>query len=58
MPGNKHAPRLARAIEDVYSEFTQTPIPAGRRYLKVNVMGNIIENGADFLMPPIKYYFA
>ena len=58
MPGNMHAPRLTRAIEDVYSEFTNIPIPAGRRYLKLNVMGTIIENSADFLMPPIKYYFA
>ena len=58
MPRNSHAPRLTRAIEDVYSEFSGTPIPAGRRYLKLNVMGNITETRADFLMPPIKYYFA
>jgi ubiquitin-activating enzyme E1 len=58
MPGNKHAPRLGRAIEEVYREVSTEPIPAGRRYLRLEVMGTIVESGDDFLMPPIQYYFA
>lgn len=58
LPGNKHAPRLSRAIEEIYNEISKQAIPAGRKYLKVDVGGAIIETGADFMMPPIKYYFA
>jgi len=42
----------------VYREITEEAIPAGRRYLRIDVGGSIIESGADFQMPPIKYYFA
>jgi len=42
----------------VYRNISKTPVPAGRRYLKIDVGGSIIENNADFQMPPIKYYFA
>lgn len=57
LPGNKHAPRLTRKIEEVYAEVSPKPIPEGRRYLRIDVGGSIIESGADFQMPPIKYYF-
>ena len=34
LPGKKHAPRLARKIEDVYNEIaTDEPLPEGRTYL-------------------------
>ena len=58
MPGNKHAPRLAQKIEDVYRQISKSPIPAGRRYLRIDVGGTIIASGDDFQMPPVKYYFA
>jgi len=58
LPGNKHAPRLTRSIEDVYREISKEPIPAGRKYLRIDVGGSIIADGADFQMPPIQYYFA
>ena len=58
LPGNKHAPRLVQKIEDVYRSISEEPIPAGRRYLRIDVGGTIVESGADFMMPPVKYYFA
>uniref|UniRef100_A0A7S3HZG7 Ubiquitin-activating enzyme E1 C-terminal domain-containing protein n=1 Tax=Favella ehrenbergii TaxID=182087 RepID=A0A7S3HZG7_9SPIT len=58
LPGNKHAPRLAEKIEDVYRRISNEPIPEGRRYLRIDVGGTIIESGDDFQIPPIKYYFA
>lgn len=58
LPGNKHASRLTRPIEEIYREISKQPIPEGRRYLKIDVGGAIIETGADFMMPPIKYTFA
>ena len=57
LPGNKHAPRLQQKVEDVYKQITKSDITAGRRYLKLEVGGTIIESGADFQMPPVKYYF-
>ena len=58
LPGNKHASRLTQEISEVYRSISKQEIPAGRRYLKIDVGGSIIESGADFQMPPIKYYFA
>lgn len=58
LPGNKHAPRLQQKIEDVYRSISTQPIPAGRRYLRIDVGGTKVDNGADFMMPPVKYYFA
>lgn len=58
LPGNKHAVRLPRTIEEVYSEISKAPIPEGRKYLRIDVFGSIIESGDDFIMPPVKYYFA
>ena len=59
LPGNKHASRLGEKIEEVFSRISvEKPIPEGRRYLKIDVGGVIIESGADFQIPPIKYYFA
>lgn len=58
LPGNKHAVRLTQTIESVYRSISKQAIPEGRRYLRIDVGGSIIENNADFQMPPIKYYFA
>ena len=58
LPGNKHAPRLQQKVEDVFRQISKTDVPEGRRYLKLEVGGTIVESGADFQMPPIKYYFA
>jgi len=35
LPGNKHGPRLAKPIQDVYNEVAgaDAPIPTGRTYL-------------------------
>lgn len=49
LPGNKHAPRLQEKIEDVFTKISVAkPIPAGRKYLKIDVGGSIIENNEDF----------
>jgi ubiquitin-activating enzyme E1 len=49
LPGNRHAPRLEQKIEDVYKSIAvDKPLPAGRRYLRIDVGGSIIDNGADF----------
>lgn len=48
LPGNKHAPRLTRRIEDVYLEISQETIPVGRTYLKLEVSGETVDDGSDF----------
>jgi len=48
LPGNKHGPRLAMNPETVHRDITKKDQPAGRRYLKIDVGGSIIENNADF----------
>jgi ubiquitin-activating enzyme E1 len=57
LPGNKHAVRLPRNIEDVYREISEDPIPEGRRYLALELGGEEITEGCDFSMPTVKYYF-
>lgn len=57
LPNNRHGPRLARKVEDVYAEIAETKIPAKRNYLVIEVMGTITATGADFIMPPVKYIF-
>ena len=59
LPGNKHGPRLARKVEDVYREIaTDEPIPEGRNYLQIEVGGEVVGEGVDFSCPTIKYVFA
>merc|ERR1711893_27515 len=48
LPGNKHAARLGEKIEDIYRQISTQAIPAGRRYLRIDVGGTIIADGADF----------
>ena len=48
LPQNKHAPRLQQKVEDIFRQISPTDVPAGRRYLKLEVGGTIVESGADF----------
>ena len=57
LPGNKHGVRRPRHIEDVYREISDAPIPEGRRYLALELGGEVIDEGCDFSMPTVKYYF-
>lgn len=57
LPGNKHAVRLGRRIEEVYREISDEPIPEGRKYLALELGGEVIGEGCDFSMPTTKYYF-
>lgn len=57
LPGNKHAVRLTRTPDDIYREISEDPIPAGRKYLALELGGEVIDEGCDFSMPTVKYYF-
>lgn len=57
LPGNKHAVRRPRLIEDVYREIAEDQIPDSRNYLAVEVGGEELTEGCDFTMPTVKYYF-
>ena len=63
LPGNKHASRLTRPIEDVFNEIAEAEfkIPPTRNYLVIEVSGSLPEKDgeeeADFMIPPIKYVF-
>ena len=57
LPGNKHAVRLPRNIEDVYREIAEDAIPENRAYLALEIGGEDLTEGCDFAMPTIKYYF-
>jgi hypothetical protein len=58
LPGNKHAVRRPRLMEDVYREISEDPIPDGRYYLAVEIGGCDLADGADVSTPTIKYIFA
>jgi len=47
MPGGKHAARLPMTIEKLYSDTSAEPIPAGRKYLVLEIGGSDAD-GADF----------
>lgn len=57
LPGNKHAVRLDRNMEDVFNEIAEDKPPASRNYLAMEIGGEFIPEGCDFQMPPIQYYF-
>jgi len=58
LPGNKHAVRRPRLIEEVFREIaTEEPIPEGRYYLPLELGGEVIDEGCDFTMPTVKYIF-
>lgn len=56
LPGKKHAPRLARKIEDIYAEIGE-PVH-GRNYLTLEVGAATVDEGIDVTMPKFKYVFA
>lgn len=55
MPGNKHADRLPKILEQVYVELAKEALD--RKYLVLEIGGSDAD-GCDFQMPPIKYIFA
>ncbi len=57
LPGNKHAVRKPRLIEDVYREISDEPIPEGRSYLAIELGGEEMTEGCDFTMPTVQYFF-
>jgi len=57
MPGGKHAPRLAMYPEKLYEETAEEVIPASRKYLILELGGETCDDGSEFSMPPVKYYF-
>lgn len=54
--GNKHEPRLAMKLIDVYREQVPEPIIAGRKYVVLECAG-AAPDGNELNMPPVKYYF-
>jgi hypothetical protein len=44
-------------MEEVYREISDEPIPEGRRYLALELGGEVIGEGCDFCVPTVKYYF-
>jgi ubiquitin-activating enzyme E1 len=57
LPGGKHNVRKPRRIEEVYREIAEDPIPENRSYLALEIGGEDLEEGCDFSMPTVKYYF-
>jgi hypothetical protein len=57
MPGNKHVPRLAMLPEKLYVDTAQEEFPASRNYMILELGGETCDDGSDFSMPPVKYYF-
>ena len=57
LPGNKHAARKERLIEDVCKEISKDTLVPGRTYLQLEVGAADLE-GNDALMPSVKYTFA
>ena len=57
LPGNKHAARKGRLIEDVCKEVSKDTLVPGRTYLQLEVGAADLE-GNDALMPSVKYTFA
>lgn len=57
LPGNKHAPRLERDIYELHVEVTQNPAPETRKYLILEVQGEVVGEECDFTIPTIKYNF-
>lgn len=57
LPNKKHDPRRVREISEVYREISDEPIPTGRKYLVLEIGGEVIGDGSDAAMPSIKYIF-
>jgi len=57
LPGNKHAARKPRIIEEVYKEIAEEEFSEGRNYMILELGGETLDDGSDFSMPPVAYYF-
>jgi len=57
LPGNRHAPRLPKKLEDINKDIIGRDEPEGRDYLILETGGVIIESQEDYIMPPVKYVF-
>lgn len=57
LPGNKHAPRKEKNIEDIFFGISDEPLPEGRYYLQLELGGEVIGDGIDFSIPTVKYIF-
>ena len=59
LPGKKHESRKPREMAEVYREIAKDePLPPGRKYLALEIAGEVIGEGADCSMPTVKYFFA
>ena len=59
LPGGQ-ADRLPKKIEDVYAQIDEgaNPIPANRRYMKLDIGGSVMEeDDVDFQTPQVQYFF-
>lgn len=57
LPSGAHKPRLQQKIEDVYLSISKEELPVGRYYLVLEVSGETVADGSDFVIPPVKYCF-
>lgn len=57
LPGNKHADRKGKKVEDIFAAIDEKALPAGKKYLVLEVSGETLDDGADFQMPPVQYFF-
>jgi len=58
LPGNKHAPRLAMKIEDVFNQISEEKLVDSQTYLILEMGGSVKgEDDLDFMMPSTKYVF-
>jgi len=48
LPGNKHGPRLEQEVASIYREISDDVIPTTRKYLTVDISGEVIGEGCDF----------
>jgi len=56
MPGGKHKVRLPMKPEELYVEISKDEFPPKRNYMVLE-LGGETEDGEDFSMPPVQYYF-
>lgn len=57
LPSQAHKPRLQQKVEDVLLSISKEELPAGRYYLVLEVSGETVADGEDFVIPPVKYCF-
>lgn len=58
LPGNKHAPRLQKKVEDVYQEISEEKLDDSKNWLHIELGGSVKDqDDTDFQMPPVKYVY-